>query len=56
MEENVLLVNLREEQNLAWPEVTRLFAQKFPGRSKGSLQVYWSTTLKNQRLPLADVA
>jgi hypothetical protein len=56
MEENCLLVNLREEQNLAWSEVTRLFAQKFPGRSKGSLQVYWSTTLKNQRLPLADVA
>ncbi|KAI2791355.1 hypothetical protein POX_c04212 [Penicillium oxalicum] len=50
MEENCLLVNLREEQNLAWSEVTRLFAQKFPGRSKGSLQVYWSTTLKNQRL------
>ncbi|KAF3391611.1 hypothetical protein F1880_007460 [Penicillium rolfsii] len=56
MEENRLLVNLREEQNLAWSEVMRLFAQKFPGRSKGSLQVYWSTTLKNQRLSLADAA
>ncbi|KAJ6096615.1 hypothetical protein N7486_007361 [Penicillium sp. IBT 16267x] len=56
MEENCLLVNLREEQNLAWSEVTRLFAQKFPGRSKGSLQVYWSTTLKKQQLSLADVA
>jgi len=56
MEENFLLVSLREEQNLAWSEVTRLFAQKFPGRSKGSLQVYWSTTLKKQRLCLADVA
>jgi hypothetical protein len=56
MEENCLLVHLREEQNLAWSEVTRLFAQKFPGRSKGSLQVYWSTTLKKKRLSLADVA
>lgn len=44
-EEIYLLVKLREEQNLAWSEVTKLFAQKFPGRSKGSIQVYWSTTL-----------
>ncbi|KAJ5682149.1 hypothetical protein N7462_005314 [Penicillium macrosclerotiorum] len=50
MEENCLLVKLREEQNLSWSEVTRMFAQKFPGRSKGSLQVYWSTSLKKQRL------
>ncbi|KAJ5117321.1 hypothetical protein N7448_010953 [Penicillium atrosanguineum] len=55
-EENYLLVNLREEQNLTWSEVTKLFAQKFPGRSKGSLQVYWSTTLKKQRLSLPDAA
>jgi hypothetical protein len=56
MEENCLLVSLREEQNLAWSEVARLFAKKFPGRSKGSLQAYWSTTLKKQRLALVDVA
>lgn len=55
-EEIHLLVNLREEQNLTWSEVARLFAQKFPGRSKGSLQVYWSTTLNKQRLSLEDVA
>jgi hypothetical protein len=54
MEEN--LVSLREEQNLAWSEVTRLFAKKFPGRSKGTLQVYWSTTLKKQQLSLVDIA
>jgi hypothetical protein len=36
VEEYCLLVNLREEQNLAWSEVTRLFARNFPGRSKGS--------------------
>ena len=55
-EEIHLLVNLREEHNLTWSEVARLFARKFPGRSKGSLQVYWSTTLKKQRLSLEDVA
>lgn len=49
MEESRLLVELREEQNLTWSEVTRRFAQKFPGRSRGSIQVYWSTTLKKQR-------
>ncbi|OQD96473.1 hypothetical protein PENVUL_c092G07715 [Penicillium vulpinum] len=49
VEESHLLVKLREEQNLAWSEMTKLFAQKFPGRSKGSIQVYWSTTLKKQR-------
>ncbi|CDM35129.1 unnamed protein product [Penicillium roqueforti FM164] len=41
-------------RNLAWSEVTRQFAQKFAGRSKGSIQVYWSTTLKKQRRSLAD--
>lgn len=54
VEGDSLLVKLREEQNLAWSEVTKLFAQKFPGRSKGSIQVYWSTTLKKQRRSLAD--
>ncbi|CDM29877.1 hypothetical protein DTO013E5_9494 [Penicillium roqueforti] len=51
-EEVSLLVKLREGQNLAWSEVTRQFAQKFAGRSKGSIQVYWSTTLKKQRRSL----
>ncbi|KAJ5317417.1 hypothetical protein N7508_001925, partial [Penicillium antarcticum] len=54
VEEIALLVKLREKQNLTWPEVTRQFAQKFAGRSKGSIQVYWSTTLKKQRQALAD--
>lgn len=56
MEENCLLVSLREEQKLAWEEVARLFAKRFPGRSQGSLQVYWSTRLKKQQLSLVDVA
>ena len=52
VEERSLLVKLREEQNLAWSEVTRQFAQKFAGRSQGSIQVYWSTTLKKERRSL----
>ncbi|CAG7939202.1 unnamed protein product [Penicillium nalgiovense] len=47
--ENRLLVQLREEESLAWSEVIKRFDQRFPGRSIG-LQVYWSTTLKKQRL------
>ncbi|KAJ6112278.1 hypothetical protein N7523_002100 [Penicillium sp. IBT 18751x] len=50
VEEDRLLVKLREEQKLAWSEVTKRFVQKFPGRTQNSIQVYWSTTLKNQRL------
>jgi hypothetical protein len=40
-----LLVKLRETRKLAWSDVTEQFGQKFPGRSQGSLQVYWSTKL-----------
>jgi hypothetical protein len=50
IEEGRLLVKLREEQNLAWSEVLKHFTQRFPGRSKGSIQVYWSITLKIKRL------
>lgn len=53
VEENRLLVKLREKENLAWSEVIKRFGQKFPGRSKGSIQVHWSTTLGKQRLSLA---
>ncbi|KAJ5198777.1 uncharacterized protein N7498_007894 [Penicillium cinerascens] len=52
VEEDRLLVMLREEQKLAWSEVTKRFAQKFPGRNQSSIQVYWSTTL-SKRLSLA---
>ncbi|KAF7712899.1 SANT/Myb domain-containing protein [Penicillium ucsense] len=38
-EEIRLLVKLREEENLAWSEVTEQFSQKFPGRTQGSIQV-----------------
>ncbi|CAG8092239.1 unnamed protein product [Penicillium salamii] len=51
VEEDHLLVKLKEKENLAWSEVFKRFGQKFPGRSEGSIQVYWSTTLRKQRLP-----
>ncbi|KAJ6004590.1 hypothetical protein N7540_012967 [Penicillium herquei] len=50
LEEKGLLVQLREEESLPWSEVINKFLQRFPGRSGGSIQVYWSTTLKKQRL------
>ncbi|KAJ6157214.1 hypothetical protein N7497_006099 [Penicillium chrysogenum] len=50
VEEDRLLIKLRDKQNLAWSEVVKQFSQEFPGRSEGSIQVYWSTTLKKKRL------
>jgi hypothetical protein len=49
-------VKLREEQNLAWLEMTRQLAQKFPGRNTRSIQLYWSTTLKKKWLSLEEAA
>ncbi|CAG8023522.1 unnamed protein product [Penicillium nalgiovense] len=48
-EEDHLLKKLRDEQNLAWSEVVKQFSREFPGRSEGSIQVYYSTTLKKRR-------
>ncbi|RAL06782.1 uncharacterized protein BO97DRAFT_409432 [Aspergillus homomorphus CBS 101889] len=41
-----LLVELRRDRKLPWSEVTKLFSDRYPGRSKGSIQVYWSTKVK----------
>ncbi|KAJ5982720.1 hypothetical protein N7451_012820 [Penicillium sp. IBT 35674x] len=49
MEEDHLLAQLRDEHNLPWSEVTKRFSQKFPGRSSGSIQVYWSTSHKKRQ-------
>ncbi|KAJ5474126.1 hypothetical protein N7475_003692 [Penicillium sp. IBT 31633x] len=49
VEEDRLLVKLRDEQNLAWSEVVKQFSREFPGRSEGSIKVYYSTTLKKRR-------
>ena len=55
-EEIDLLVKLREEENIPWSELTEQFGQKFPGRSQGSLQVYWSTKLgKRPSSPVRNI-
>ncbi|KAJ6039010.1 hypothetical protein N7499_012062 [Penicillium canescens] len=48
-EEDHLLTKLREKQELSWSEVIKQFSRQFPGRSKGSIQVYWSTTHKKKQ-------
>jgi hypothetical protein len=48
LDETRLLLNLRVEQNLPWLEVYQQFSRKFPGRTLGSIQVYWSTTAKER--------
>jgi hypothetical protein len=46
-----LLLRLRRHERRPWSEVTRLFSDRYPGRSPGSIQVYWSTALKNKANP-----
>ncbi|CAI6099894.1 unnamed protein product [Clonostachys chloroleuca] len=46
-EEEDLIVKLKEEQQLRWPEIHKQFSDKFPQRrSQGSLQVRYCTRLK----------
>jgi hypothetical protein len=47
-EEKDLLLRLRRDEKRPWSDVIRLFSDQFPGRSPGSIQVFWSTTLKNR--------
>jgi len=47
-QEEELLVKLKRDQGLPWSGVTRLFSEQYPGRSQGSIQVYWSTNLKKR--------
>ncbi|KAL2816402.1 hypothetical protein BDW59DRAFT_9894 [Aspergillus cavernicola] len=49
-EEEELLLKLKNDQGLPWSVVVRLFSEQYPGRSQGSIQVYWSTNIK-KRLP-----
>lgn len=49
-EEKRFLIQLKEE-GFAWAEVTRRFRAKFPWRSPGAIQMYWSTKLSKQSLP-----
>ncbi|KAL5335553.1 hypothetical protein BJX70DRAFT_390580 [Aspergillus crustosus] len=43
-----LLLKLRQDKKQPWAEVTRLFLEKYPGRTQGMIQVYWSTTLSKK--------
>jgi hypothetical protein len=46
-EEDDLIVKLKEEQQLRWPEVHKQFSDEFPQRrTQASLQVHYSTKLK----------
>ncbi|KAE8344887.1 hypothetical protein BDV24DRAFT_171386 [Aspergillus arachidicola] len=47
-EEKGLVLRLRRDEKRPWSEVTRLISGQFPGRSRGSIQVFWSTTLKRE--------
>ena len=47
VEETRLLKKLKIDEQLPWSEVYRRFTKKFPGRTLGSMQVYWSTKGKN---------
>ncbi|EED22692.1 hypothetical protein TSTA_061800 [Talaromyces stipitatus ATCC 10500] len=40
-----LLIKLKED-GLSWSVITKRFQKRFPRRSRGSIQVYWSTNLK----------
>ncbi|KAF2175023.1 hypothetical protein K469DRAFT_756475 [Zopfia rhizophila CBS 207.26] len=43
-EEDALLIELKEGQNLPWEQIRK----RFPGRTVGSLQVHYSTKLKDR--------
>lgn len=47
LEEVDFLTKLKAHNNLPQSAIHRRFSQKFPGRSKGSLQVYQSTKIKD---------
>lgn len=47
-EEAGLLLKLRKEESRSWPEVARLFSERYPGRTLGAIQVHWSTTLNKK--------
>ncbi|GLA58859.1 hypothetical protein AtubIFM54640_009587 [Aspergillus tubingensis] len=42
-EEEKFLRELKNDKNRPWSDVVRLFSNRYPGRSSGSIQVHWST-------------
>ena len=47
------LLKLRRDEGRPWSEVARLFLDRYPGRSPGSIQVYWSTAIKKAKRNMA---
>jgi hypothetical protein len=47
-EEEKLLLSLKKQGNLTWDGIFKKFDSEFPGRSKGSIQVHYSTKLKDR--------
>jgi len=47
-DEDDLIIHLKEELRLSWAEIHRRHITKYPGRSKGSLQVRYCTKLKGR--------
>ncbi|KAG9249627.1 uncharacterized protein F5Z01DRAFT_472150 [Emericellopsis atlantica] len=48
-EEDDLLIDLKTNLSLPWSDIHRRFSNRFPGRSKGALQVRYCTKLKNSK-------
>lgn len=49
-EEARLIAHLRVELGLPWSQVYNRFSNEFPGRSQGSIQVFWSTGARGKLL------
>jgi hypothetical protein len=47
-EEDQMLAQLKDRKELSWAEIHRRFCDKFPERSKDSLQVRYCTKLKRR--------
>lgn len=47
--EDDLIIRLKEEFRLTWAEIHQRHIQRYPGRSKGSLQVRYCTRLKGRK-------
>ncbi|CRG88236.1 hypothetical protein PISL3812_05263 [Talaromyces islandicus] len=48
-EEKALLRHLKSEERLSWSAIEKRFAERFPERKIGAIQVHWYTKLKDER-------
>jgi hypothetical protein len=47
-EEKALLRQLKKEEQLSWSAIEKRFAEKFPERRIGAIQVHWYTKLRDE--------